>query len=760
MLWSPSPPVAAMEIPAAPQYQHHSRTHQFSMPVLICTVMAAAIAATAAAILAVVLYRRFYRGRAAATAPSDLGPPPSPLRRFSFSQLRRATSSFCPSHKLGQGGFGPVYRGALPSGQHVAVKLMDSEFLQGEREFQNELVLAAKILTMGSSPDRGWVVVPFGFCNYEKGRGWWRRRQKTADLEAVDVYDEFTPPRRLLLVYELMHNGSLQDALLDRRCPELLDWRRRFSVVVDIAHGLHFLHMLCEPSVIHGDIKPSNILLDSRLSAKIADFGLARFKLLAPDGDQNLCEEEAHGGDVEHTTSLKIWAKDPSLQSEIGNKKNGGGGEDDASAIGETAESSTTTGFEERCLEEDDTFTVRVSEAELISSPVEPLTTLEVASTLEVGAFDRANGENATDTAASTSRRSGRRKATATSGSGGGAKDWWWRQDSGGGGNPESSSSVKDYVMEWIRSEIKKERPKSEWITSSTSAVSAEDCLPRLNGRTNKKKKKQLRRIEWWASLDEERARKKSRPAREWWREEFCEELTNKSKQKIIPKSKSNAEAVELQWWQNEKEHHSPLGRNKGMKRKSCSRNSHTSNDQWLDGFIGEAKHSGRRRSQEGRGSDIPKSCTLSSTPSMRGTICYVAPEYGGGGPLSEKCDIYSFGVLLLVIVSGRRPLQVTASPMSEFERANLISWARQLAHVGRLLDLVDPSLRAVDRDQALLCITVALLCIQRSPSRRPSIKEIVEMLTGQSEPPLLPLEFSPSPPGGFSIKSKRKAAQ
>ncbi|KAH0457120.1 hypothetical protein IEQ34_015027 [Dendrobium chrysotoxum] len=747
-MFSPQPSQGTAAKLLATPHPRHNPTHQLSTPVLVATALAATIAAAAAATLAVILYRRLSRGRAVATVPSDLRPPPSPLRRFSFSLLRRATSSFSPSHKLGQGGFGPVYRGTLPSGQHVAVKLMDSEFLQGEREFQNELALAAKILTMGSSPDRGWVVVPFGFCNYEKRCGWWGKRRKAVDLEAMDDGGESLPLRRFLLVYELMHNGSLQDALLDRRCLELMDWRRRFSVVVDIARGLHFLHVICDPPVIHGDIKPSNILLDSRLSAKIADFGLARINSPAPDRDQNLSEEEAQGGEIEQKSSQKIGAKDSNWQLDI----NVGGGDDDASAMGETAESTTTIGLDERCQEENDTFATRVSEAELVASPTETLMPLEVASNSEAGGFDRASVDSGIDTVVSTSRRSGRRKAVAAAGAGNGVgKDWWWRQD-GGAGNPEPGGSVKDYVMEWIRSEIKKERPKSEWITASTSAVSAEDCLPRVNGRTDRKK--QQRKLEWWASLDEERTRKKSRPAREWWREEFCEELTNKSNRKTIIKSKSNIETAERQWWQNEAEqHHSPQGRMKRTRKKSFSRSSQTSNDQWFDRIS-------KRSSRDCVVGDIPKSCTVSSTPSMRGTICYVAPEYGGGGPLSEKCDIYSFGVLLLVIVSGRRPLQVTASPMSEFERANLISWARQLAHVGRLLDLIDPSLQAVDREQALLCITVALLCIQRLPSRRPSIKEIVEMLTGQSELPHLPLEFSPSPPGGFPFKSKRKIPQ
>ncbi|GFP82302.1 receptor-like serine/threonine-protein kinase at2g45590 [Phtheirospermum japonicum] len=148
----------------------------------------------------------------------------------------------------------------------------------------------------------------------------------------------------------------------------------------------------------------------------------------------------------------------------------------------------------------------------------------------------------------------------------------------------------------------------------------------------------------------------------------------------------------------------------------------------------------------------------ISSTPSMRGTVCYIAPEYGGGAQVSDKCDVYSFGVLVLVVVSGRRPLQVMASPMSEFERANLISWARQLALNGKMLDLVDSNIQALDREQAVLCVTVALLCLQRSPSKRPTMKGIVEMLSGESEPPVLPFEFSPSPPSSFPCKARKKA--
>ncbi|KAJ1389571.1 Serine/threonine-protein kinase, active site [Sesbania bispinosa] len=78
-----------------------------------------------------------------------------------------------------------------------------------------------------------------------------------------------------------MQNGNLQDALLRRKCPEFFDWNKRFAIPLDIAKGIHYLHS-CDPPIIHGDIKPSNILLDRDFSVKIGDFGLASLKLEPP----------------------------------------------------------------------------------------------------------------------------------------------------------------------------------------------------------------------------------------------------------------------------------------------------------------------------------------------------------------------------------------------------------------------------------------------------------------------------------------------
>ncbi|XP_021613182.1 receptor-like serine/threonine-protein kinase At2g45590 [Manihot esculenta] len=658
-----------------PLSNNHRRHHSQHHVKLLFPLLAGALTFTVLCFIIIIFffYRKLSRNR---TAPSDLKSPnhhqqQQQCRRFSYSLLRSATASFSPSNQLGHGGFGSVYKAILPpTNQPLAVKLMDPNgSLQGEREFHNELSLASSL----HSP---YIVSLLGFSSD-------RRR------------------RKLILVYELMENRSLQEALLDRKCEELMDWRKRFDLVTDVAKGLEYLHHFCNPPVIHGDIKPSNIMLDLDFNAKIGDFGLARLK-----AEENV---------VEKKDAFVVAEDNGSILEEIESVVTGF--EDSATAVGVDR---SPESFAVRVLDSD-------ASPEMVA-PVSPEMGVDKGSVSEAG-FDKLSVDSGKDLV------NGGKK-------GGSRRDWWWKQDNGGG---SESGRVKDYVMEWIGSEIKKARPSSEWIASPSSV---ENNPLRTKSLTMEPKKKHKKRLEWWASLDEERMQKKekSRKPREWWKEEFCEELTKKKKKKRGLNSSNGGDS----WWQ--KDDDEVEGR-----KKRKSKRSRGSIDWWLDGYSGEFRN-GRRSSQDWASGEIPKSGGVSSTPSMRGTVCYIAPEYGGGGLLSEKCDVYSFGVLLLVVVSGRRPLQVTASPISEFERANLISWARQLAYNGKLLDLVDPLIHSMDKDQALLCITIALLCLQRSPTKRPTMKEIVGMLSGETEPPHLPFEFSPSPPSNFPFKSRKKA--
>ncbi|XP_010448441.1 PREDICTED: receptor-like serine/threonine-protein kinase At4g25390 [Camelina sativa] len=589
-----------------------------------------------------VCFCKFSRKRSS----SSSSPPPAenvssstrkpPPREFSYSTLRRATGSFSPANKLGQGGFGVVFRGTISGGENVAVKVMDSGSLQGEGEFQNELFFASKL-------DSPHVVPVLGFSHDRKRR-------------------------RLLLVYKLMGNGNLQDALLHRRCPELMDWNRRLLVAVNIAEGIEHLHSL-EPPVIHGDIKPSNVLLDHLFSAKIADFGLARLK---PEQVEISVAPERDGGDGSMVEEVESVA-------------------------------TNVTGFE------DFNFGLVDQSPESVVAKVP----------------GSVSGSPETTTVVSVSPEDGGGSVVIKKGKEVESKEWWWKQE----GNVERGK-VKEYVMQWIGSEVKKERPSSmDWIEASSKKL----------------EKKTSKRLDWWLSLEEEdekkkKKKKKRRMVREWWKDEYRRELSKKKKKK---KEKNTLES----------EFCSDDGSSSVSQ---WRRGSGSSIDWWLDGLSGDKWSRGRGNSHDSVSGEIAKSCGVSSTPSMRGTVCYAAPEYCNlDNNVSEKCDVYSYGVLLLVLISGRRPLEMTGSA-SEIQRANLMSWARKLARRGKLVDLVDQKLQNLDQEQAVLCIKVALLCLQRFPVSRPSMKEVVGMLKGEVSLPELPTEFSPSPPFKTTRKQHR----
>ncbi|KAL2920542.1 hypothetical protein RDABS01_012033 [Bienertia sinuspersici] len=613
-------------------------------------------------------------------------------RRFSFSTLRRATSSFSPSRRLGQGGFGSVFSATLSLSRRrkicVAIKLLDCGSLQGEREFQNELLIANKLV------DSDRVVKLLGFASSRKRR-------------------------RMCLVYELMVNGNLQDCLLHKKSEELMEWCNRFRIAIEVAQGLAFLHHSCDPPIIHGDVKPSNVLLDDCFRAKIADFGLARLKLgefhdgvvvnigdnqgikgISVDNNNNVVNgNNNHDNDVDSITTVDV-------------------GVEDTGSMMETESVTTTVGFEEASIGVDQSPLRVETSPEMVTAKTSPSEFFDKGFDLE-GQFERSDLEEVAKEVGDVRNKN---------------------VDGRNGGK------VKEYVMEWMGMDVGREGLNSNCNKEGASSS---------NVVAKKGWKKKGKKLEWWVSMEEGWMSKKEkrRPVREWWKDDYSNERRKKKKKKKKNKNQEMNSDNEENWCSKDDE----MYVDKNKKKLSKSRkNSRSSVDWWLDGFSGDLWKF-RHTSYDSMSSEIPKSGGISSTPSMRGTVCYIAPEYSSGGDLSEKCDVYSFGVLLLVLVAGRRPLQVTGSPMSEFYKANLVSWARLLARSGKLLDLVDSNIHSLNNEEAQLCIVVALMCLQKSPVRRPSMKEVVGMLTGELAPPKLPLEYSSSSASQYPYKSRKK---
>ncbi|KAL8109570.1 hypothetical protein AgCh_025616 [Apium graveolens] len=162
-------------------------------------------------------------------------------RNFSYEELKKYAGNFSEVNNIGSGGYGMVYRGTLPNGLLVAIKRAQQGSTQGGLEFKTEIELLSRVHHKN-------VVSLVGFC-FDQGEQ--------------------------MLIYEYIPNGTLKDSLLGKSGIRL-DWMRRLRIALGAARGVQYLHDLANPPIIHRDIKSNNILLDERLNAKVADFGLSK----------------------------------------------------------------------------------------------------------------------------------------------------------------------------------------------------------------------------------------------------------------------------------------------------------------------------------------------------------------------------------------------------------------------------------------------------------------------------------------------------
>ncbi|KAJ6852213.1 calmodulin-binding receptor-like cytoplasmic kinase 3 [Iris pallida] len=216
--------------------------------------------------------------------------PPSPSRfamspqlnrigsmHLSVNQIMKATHNFSTSLKLGEGGFGTVYKAICPDGQVVAIKRAKKELFSSLRdEFSNEIDLLAKI-------DHGNLVKLLGYTDKGNER---------------------------IIITEYVPNGTLREHL-DGQHGKILDFNQRLEISIDVAHALTYLHLYAEKPIIHRDVKSSNILLTESFRAKVSDFGFARIGPTGADQTHILTSVKGTAGylDPEYLKTYKLTPK-------------------------------------------------------------------------------------------------------------------------------------------------------------------------------------------------------------------------------------------------------------------------------------------------------------------------------------------------------------------------------------------------------------------------------------------------------------------
>ncbi|KAJ1275742.1 hypothetical protein BS78_05G159400 [Paspalum vaginatum] len=239
---APSPRPTGKQPPQAPVPANNSKSRNQSKNLRLFKVLLIPVASASVLATVCLLLGLWWKPKKRVEREFEMGIGP---RRYTYRQLAAATDNFAARNKLGEGGFGSVYRGRLPGDdghqQQVAIKRFSSESSsQGRKEFEAEVRIISRLRHRN-------LVRLLGWCDSSKG---------------------------LLLIYELVPEGSLDEHIHSN--DSFLTWPQRYKIILGLASALHYLHMDWEQRVVHGDIKPRNIMLDSSYNTKLGDFGLAR----------------------------------------------------------------------------------------------------------------------------------------------------------------------------------------------------------------------------------------------------------------------------------------------------------------------------------------------------------------------------------------------------------------------------------------------------------------------------------------------------
>ncbi|XP_058103390.1 uncharacterized protein LOC131246947 [Magnolia sinica] len=682
---------------------------------------------------------------------------------FTLRQIKAATDNFDISNKIGEGGFGSVYKGLLPDGTIIAVKQLSSKSSQGNREFLNEIGMISAL----HHPN---LVKLYGCC-----------------IEGD----------QLLLVYEYMENNSLARALFRlEECQLQLDWPTRYKICVGIARGLAFLHEESRLKVVHRDVKATNVLLDKDLNPKISDFGLAKLN----EGEKSHISTQIAG-------TIGYMAPEYAVHGYLTDKA-------DVYSFGivalEIVRGKRITSFvpEGDCihlvdwvyiLQErgtllelvDPSLGLEFNEKEVISmlnvallctnaSPTLRPTMSAVISMLEGHTAIQVPTQNPSSSIDDSKFITiGKRyhQSPNQSSSSSPSQTLITPMDQAGTGSSASAHdlyqinvdsqywderevhflpTVADVMDDLLNSRGLELQPGHISLKQIKAATNNFDpankigeggfgpvykgtlsdgskvAVKQLSSRSKQGNREFLNEIGMISALQHPNLVKLFGCCVEGNQLlVIYEYMENNSLARALIEACVGREEHRLKL-DSPTRHKICFGIARGLahlheesRLKIVHRDIKATNvllDKDLNTKISDF---GLAKLDEEENTHI--------STRIAGTIGYIAPEYAMRGYLTDKADVYSFRVVLLEIVSGTS--NTNCMPKEDF--VHLLDWAYVLQEQGSLLDLVDPSLGLdYSEEEALRMLNLALLCTNPSPSLRPAMSAVVSMLEGKIEVP------------------------